>query len=425
MTAVAERPTEQEPRRLTRWQRALIYFLVGFAIVSLVEQITGITELSSSGTFGATLRLAMPILMAALGGLYSERSGIVNIGLEGMMIAGTWFSAWGAWQFGPWRGVLIGIAGGAIFGLLHAVATVTFNVDHIVSGVAINILAAGVMRFLSVVTYEAGSGGGATQSPTVPGIPTVDIPFLAGGTLFGWETPDLFGWLERTGWFLLSDIAALGKGLTGRISWLTLIGLALVPLTWFLLWRTAWGLRLRSCGENPWAAESLGVPVYRMKYYAVVISGGLAGLGGVFLVLVQANIYREGQTGGRGFIGLATMLFGNYNPFGALGGATLFGFADALRLRDPEAVLSLFLVVSIGMVLLAGRSAIAGKVRPAAWQGAVAIAALAVFMFVGRIPNEFIFITPYVVTLVVLSAASQRLRMPAADGVRYRKGEAT
>jgi general nucleoside transport system permease protein len=425
MTAVAERPTRQEPRRLTRWQRAILWGLSGFAVVALVQEITGVSELTTSGTFGATLRLAMPILMAALGGLYSERSGVVNIGLEGMMIAGTWFSAWGAWQFGPWRGVLIGIVGGGIFGLIHAVATVTFNVDHIVSGVAINILAAGGMRFLSVITYQPGSGGGATQSPTVQGIPTVDLPFFAGGTLFGWDTPDFFGWLERTGWFLISDVAGLGKGVTGRVSWLTLIGLAIVPLTWFLLWRTPWGLRLRSCGENPWAAESLGVPVYRMKYYAVVISGALAGLGGVFLVLVQANIYREGQTGGRGFIGLATMLFGNYNPFGALGGALLFGFADALRLRDPAAVLALFLAVSIGMVALAGRSAIAGRMRAAAVQGVVAVLALAVFLLVEQIPNEFIFITPYVVTLVVLSVASQRLRMPAADGVRYRKGEAT
>jgi general nucleoside transport system permease protein len=167
-------------------------------------------------------------------------------------------------------------------------------------------------------------------------------------------------------------------------------------------------------------------PVYRMKYAGVVISGRPGRPGGRLPGRSsQANIYREGQTGGRGFIGLATMIFGNWNPFGALAGAGLFGFADALRLRDPEAVLSLFLVVSIGMVLLAGRSAIAGKMRAAAWQGAVAIAALGVFTFVERIPNEFIFITPYVVTLVVLSVASQRLRMPAADGVRYRKGEAT
>ncbi|GIU92094.1 MAG: ABC transporter permease [Acidimicrobiia bacterium] len=407
-------------------RKAALYGGAGLAVVVLVEQATGVGELTSSGTVGASLRLAIPILMAALGGLYSERAGVVNIGLEGMMIMGTWFAAWGAWLYGPWWGVVLGVLGGAAGGLLHALATVTFNVDHIISGVAINILAAGGMRFLSVIAYaDPATGGGATQSPRVPGLPTVDLPFLAGGSLFGWDTPDLFGGLERLGWPVVSDLGGILRGLTGGLSWLTVIGLALVPLTWFALWRTPWGLRLRSVGENPWAAESLGVAVYTMKYWGVVISGALAGLGGAFLVLVQANIYRESQTAGRGFIGLATMIFGNWRPSGALGGAVLFGFADALRLRDPAAVRALLAVVAVGLAALAVRAVLKGDPRRAATVGGAAAVFGLVFYSVEEVASEFIFMTPYVVTLLVLAFASQRLRMPAADGVRYRKGEAT
>ncbi len=391
----------------------------------MVQSFTGVDELTSSGTTSAAFRLAMPILMAALGGLFSERAGIVNIGLEGMMIMGTWFGAWGAFQFGPWWGVVVGIIGGALGGLLHAIATVTFNVDHIVSGVAINILATGGMRFLSVISYDAETGGGATQSPRVEGIPSIDLPFLSGGHLFGWQTPDFFGWVERLDWFFLSDVAGILRGVTGNLSWLTIVGVLLVPLSWFVLWRTSWGLRLRSCGENPWAAESLGVAVYRFKYYGVVISGALAGLGGTFLVLVQANIYREGQTAGRGFIGLATMIFGNWQPSGALGGAFLFGFADALRLRNPDAVRALVLVVGLGLLAMALIALRKGVSARALWMLGAAVVAVLVFLTVEEIPGEFIFVTPYVTTLLVLAFASQRLRMPAADGARYRKGQST
>ena len=146
-------------------RKFLLMGMVVFLILSLVRQITDNPELTSFGTFSLTLRFAVPILLAALGGLYAERCGVVNIGLEGMMILGTWFGAWGAWQYGPWWGVVIGIAGGAAAGLLHAVATVSFGVDHIISGVAIITLAGGLTRYLSVEAYEGVQGGGATQSP--------------------------------------------------------------------------------------------------------------------------------------------------------------------------------------------------------------------------------------------------------------------
>lgn len=414
--------TTEPPRRIgtARW---LIYGALAMLVLSLVAEITGVAELTGTGTFSAALRLAVPILFAGLGGLFAERAGIVNIGLEGMMILGTWFGAWGAYQFGPWWGVVIGLAGGALGGLLHAIATVTFAVDHIVSGVAINILALGAMRFASVVVFAEIEGGGSTQSPRVPGVGQVTVPFLGGGQLFGWDSPNLAGWMRQTDIPFFSDIGALLGGFVTGLSWLTAIALLLVPFTWWLLWRTPWGLRLRSCGENPWAAESLGVPVLRFKYYGVIISGALAGLGGVFLVLAQAGIYREGQTGGRGFIGLASLIFGNYRPTGILAGSALFGFADALRLRAGAAH-TLLLVVAIGLAGLAAWSLRNKRVKPAIMQAIAGVGFLVWYLQTDAIPGQFIPIIPHVTTLLVLALASQRLRVPAADGVRYRKGQA-
>lgn len=412
--------------RGNRWFRMSLFALVALVLLALVEQITGTTELSSSGTYSSALRLAIPIMLAGLGAIYSERAGIVNIGLEGMMIMGTWFGAWAGWSYGPWWGVVIGLLGGALGGLLHAIGTVTFGIDHIVSGVAINLLAAGGMRFLSVVTYPPGSGGGATQSPRISSpLPDFSVPFLSGGEIFGWRSPDFFGWVEDLDWFVISDLSAILKAFTGGLSWFTLIALALVPVTYILLWRTPWGLRLRACGEHPVAAESLGVAVYRMKYYGVVISGALAGLGGAFLVLVQAGIYREGQTGGRGFIGLATLIFGNWRPGGVLAGGSLFGYADALRLREGEATVhALLLFVALGLLVFALRSYLENQWRPALFQAGSALVIFIAFILTDTVPSEFIGFTPHLVTLLVLSLATQRLRMPAADGMRYRKGEA-
>lgn len=398
--------------------RALRYTalaLAGVLLLSIVQAIAGTSELTSSGTWAAAIRLAIPIMLAGLGGLFSERAGVVNIGLEGMMIAGTWFGAWAGWEFGPWQGVLFGIVGGAIFGLIHAIATVTFAVDHIVSGVAINILAAGAMRFLSVVTYEVGSGGGATQSPRIKdSISTFDVPLMS----------DALNWIEDRAIFFISDLAGLFAGFTTKMSWLTLVALLIVPLTWWALWRTAWGLRLRSCGENPYAAESLGVRVLRMKYYGVVISGALAGLGGAYLVVVQAGIYREGMTAGRGYIGLAAMIFGNWYPFGVAAGSSVFGYADALSLRQEAAVHALLLVIATALAILAVWSITRGKGTAAVIQGVAAALFLTWYVMTDTVPTQVITALPYLVTLLVLALATQRLRMPAADGLRYRKGEA-
>ena len=402
----------------------MIIALVVVLVMTVAESITGTSNLTSKGTSGAALRLAIPILLAGLGGLYSERAGVVNIGLEGMMIGGTWFSGWGAWQYGPWRGLALGIFGGLLFGLIHALATVTFNVDHIVSGVAINILGLGAMRFLSSIVYTPDTGGSVIQSPAVPGIGNVSLPVLAGGSFFGNGTPDLLGDLEAKSWFLVSDVSGILRGFTGDLNWLTLVGVALVPLTAWLLWRTAWGLRLRSCGEDPWAAESLGVGVRSMKYFGVMISGALAGFGGAFLVLVQAGIYREGMTGGRGFIGLGALIFGNWVPTGVLSGSLVFGFGDALRFRGAEVVRSLVLALAIALLVFAIYTLTRNNARRAVVLGATGIGFVVFYMLVSEVPNQLITATPYLITLLVLAFAAQRLRMPAADGARYLKGEA-
>jgi len=401
------------------WQRWTFIAVGLFFLLGAVRWITGNEDLTSSGTFGTTLRLAVPIGLAALGGIYSERSGVVNIGLEGMMILGTWFGAWGAWQFGPWWGVAIGIAGGAAGGLLHALATVTFGVDQIISGVAIITLAGGIARFLSVEAYDNVSGGGATQSPRVGDVGDFDMPLLSGG----WGTPDTMGWVEDRHWLVVSDAAGLVKGVSSNLSYLTIIALLLVPFTWWLLWRTVFGLRLRSCGENPNAADSLGVPVYRMKYYGVVISGALSGLAGAYLSIEAAGIYRQGQTSGRGFIGLAAMIFGNWRPFGAAAGAGLFGFADALQLRNPQAVHAILLFVTLAGIALTVYYLWRRRMTTALVTG-ILTGLVALWYFTSdAIPSQFINMTPYVITLIVLTIASQRLRMPAADGVRWRKGQ--
>ena len=212
-------------------------------------------------------------------------------------------------------------------------------------------------------------------------------------------------------------------GLTTNVSYLTIIAVLLVVATFYILWRSAFGLRLRSCGEAPYAAESLGVNVYKYKYIAVVMSGGMAGIGGAFLAIVAASIYREGQTGGRGYIGLAAMIFGNWRPGGLAAGAGLFGYTDALQLRSNEAVHALLLLAAVvalafGIWQLVKRNTVVGAV-------AVGIGAGAGAWYLGTdtLPSQVVFATPYVTTLVVLAFASQRLRMPAADGLRYRRGE--
>ncbi|MCW2683017.1 MAG: inner-rane translocator, partial [Blastococcus sp.] len=388
--------------------RRVMWLVVGLLVLfSVVRVVSGEVELTSSAIFATALLLAVPIGLAALGGLFAERAGVVNIGLDGMMILGAWGAGWAGYQWGWQAAVLGGVAFGVVGGLLHAIATVTFGVDHVVSGVAINILAGGVVRFLSELLYVEGTGGGPTQSPPLSSDPpSLSMPVLSSG-------PDLLGDLEGRHWFLVSDLAGLLRGLTSGVGVLTILAVLLVPASYLILWRTAFGLRLRSCGENPVAADSLGIPVYRYKYIAVLISGGLAGLGGVTLV-VFADIYKEGQVGGRGFIGLAALIFGNWRPGGLAAGAGLFGFADALQLRSRTAVVALLLLIAVLLAAVAIYQAVHRKLVQAVLAAAFAVLALVGFLTIDVLPQGIVSFTPHLITLLVLSLASQRLRMPKA-----------
>ncbi|GAA4540948.1 ABC transporter permease [Amycolatopsis samaneae] len=410
-------PVTVAVRRKTRipgWLKGVIWAVVAIAVLSMASYATGVNTLTSSNTAHTALRLALPILLCALGGLWAERAGVVNIGLEGMMILGTWGAAWGAFYGGVWAGLIAAVVFGALGGLLHAIATVTFNVNHIVSGVAINLLGLGVAKYLSNLVFAPISGN-PRQSPPVPKFDTYSASGLG----------DWLGDLENAQRVGISDVAGILRGLVTQVAPLTMIAILLVPLSYFLLWRTRFGLRLRSCGENPVAAESLGVNVYLHKYVAMAISGGLAGMGGASLVLLSGGAdYLENQTNGRGYIGLAAMIFGNWRPGGLLGGAALFGYADGLQLSGGgKAVLALLygaviLLCVIVVVQLIRRQWIAAAI------GVVGAGVLyAIYWTNDTLPSDLIPYTAHFVTLIVLAVASQRLRPPRADGVPYRRGE--
>lgn len=412
---------------LPAWARWALYAFLGVSVLTVVQAITGTGSLTTVTSAQSMLRWAVPILLAGMGGLFAERAGVINIGLEGMMILGTWMGAWGAITYGPWWGVVLGAVGGALGGLLHAVATVTFGVDHIISGVAINILAPGITRFLSSLVFTQIPGGSITQSPRVPGVGNFTMPFLAGGQIGGWTTPDFLGWLGAQQWLVVSNMANLAKGVMTRLSWVTVIALLLVPFSAWLLWRTRFGLRLRICGEYPQAGEVQGINIYKYKYLGVIISGALAGLGGAFIVSPElSGIYLEAQTQGRGFIGLAALIFGNYRPIGILGGALLFGYPFGIGLRDLDGTAShaLILVNVIGLFLVAVWALRRHKRSDAVLAAILGLAALGWFLVSDTVDPVWINIFPYVIVLLVLVFFAQRLRVPAADGQIYRRGEA-
>ncbi len=413
-TSVPSSPANSRRRRLSPG-----WLLIGLAAVvlalSVLQLVTGAEDLASSGTLRAALIATVPIAMAGLGGLWCERAGVVNIGLEGMMVLGTYGAGLLGYHLGGWAGVAGAIALGMAGGLVHALATVVFGVDHIISGVAVNIIALGATQYLAGLTFSGLPGGGQTQSPPLGDVGSITIGPLS----------DALGDLERRQVFFVSELAALLRALVTNLSLLVVVAALLLVATYILLWRTSFGLRLRSCGENPTSAESLGVDVLRYKFIAVLVSGGLAGFAGGFLALVASNTYRDGQTGGRGYIGLAAMIFGNWRPTGLLAGSGLFGYTETLGLRQGgTSVRALLLVLAVLLLVLAvwlwRRSQRVG----AAVSVVAAALVAAVYLTIDAVPGDFTRMTPYVATLFVLAFASQRLRMPAADGVRYRRGEA-
>ncbi|MCD9198920.1 ABC transporter permease [Aeromicrobium wangtongii] len=407
--------TVQKRGIVERVSKSWLYIgLIGIGLVSFVRIITDTNDLTAAGTIRAAIIATCPILAAALGGLWAERAGVVNIGLEGQMILGTWGAAFFTYHYGPWVGILGAALLGLIGGLLHAIATISFGVDHIVSGVAINLIGAGVATYLAEAIFSDYEGGGPRQLNGLEAPAQITIPGVS----------DLAKDIADQHWFFVSDVAAFIQAMTTNISTLSLLIFALVVVSAVVLWRTSFGLRLRSCGENPQAAETLGVNVYRYKYIAVLISGALAGIGGGFLALVASSGFSTGQTGGRGYIGLAAMIFGNWRPGGLLAGALTFGYTDSLRLRDTQSVHSLLLVVAIGLLAFAAWRAYRRQVRGAVTVAVVGVAVMAWFLLTDAVPREFTVMTPYVTTLFVLALGAQRLRMPAADGAQYRRGSA-
>jgi ABC-type uncharacterized transport system permease subunit len=260
-----------------------------------------------SALIAATLRAATPLTFAALGGIVSERSGVVNIGLEGMMLMGAFFGFLAADKLDSWWwGILFGVLSGAALALVHAFISIHLRADQIVSGFAVNFLALGLTGYLFIEVYtDQGTPG------EVSNIPTISIPGLR-------------------------DLDFVGAAI-GRMHLLIWVALILVVVMHFLLFRTPAGLRLRSVGEHPKAADTLGISVYAVRYVAVLISGALAALGGVYLSNGITHSFNENLSAGRGFIALAAVIFGRWRPFGALVACLLFGFTEALALRLPSA----------------------------------------------------------------------------------------
>jgi simple sugar transport system permease protein len=297
-----------------------------------------------------TLRLGTPLALGALAGIYSERAGVVNIAIEGMMLMG---AAFGFLVFvytgNIWIGVGAALLIGALNALLHAVLSISFKTDQIVSGTVINILAIGVTGYVRR-TFLINAPSGRTTLPEIP------IP-------------------------LLSEIPFLGKILfTEKPIFYTMI--LLIIGSHIVLFYTRWGLRARAVGENPRAADTVGINVYRTRYLNVIISGMIAGLAGAWFSLETVGSFDDGMTAGKGFIALAAMIFGKWTPFGAFGGAMLFGFADALGTR--------FQILQIEL-------------------------------FGAPLPAQFLQILPYVVTIIVLAGLIGRATPPAAVGQPYEK----
>ncbi len=293
----------------------------------------------------AALRMATPLIFTSLGGIFAERSGVINIGLEGMMLIGAFTGMLTSYFTGqPWLGLVGAIIAGALMGLVHAVAAVTYKVNQVVSGTAINIFAVGVTVFLLRWIFDV-----AGTSPAVSRLPVVTLP-------------------------LINRIPLIGP-IFGQHNIMVYIALILVVLVHIFLFKTVWGLRLRSVGEHPKAADTVGINVFLTRYLAVITSGALAGLGGAYLSIAHLSRFGDQMTAGRGFIALAAMIFGKWTPFGALGASILFGFANAVQMRLQE----------LG------------------------------------IPSQFVQMVPYILTMIALAGFIGRATPPKAIGKPYEK----
>jgi simple sugar transport system permease protein len=295
---------------LTRGERKLGIWAILVALLAVAgafwfqsEELAELESVFGIGLLAATLRFATPLAFAAMGGIFSERSGVVNIGLEGMMLAGAFFGIVVAAETGQWElGLLGAMAAGGTLALLHAFFCIHLRSDQIISGFAINFLALGLTGYLFRSIY------GTRGTPELAEeIPDIRLSFIDDVPFFG----DIFGQLNLMIWLMLLTVL----------------------LSWIVLFKTPLGLRIRSVGEHPRAADTVGISVFKVRYAAVILSGILAGLGGAYLSFGFGNAFNENMTVGRGYIALAAVIFGNWRPFGAFGACLLFGFSSALALR--------------------------------------------------------------------------------------------
>ncbi len=332
-------------RRYTNW--VLFVVAAAFVIAFLAWAAAG-KSLNFAGLLNTTLIKAVPLTLGALSGILCERAGVVNIAIEGMMLMGAMVASLFASVFDSlWIGVLAAVGSGLLLGLVHGVLSIKYKTNQIISGTAINIFAIGFTsyissRFLQVFQLELNTPG--TFKP-------IAIP-------------------------VLSQIPFIGTLLFNQSMFVYAMFIFLILLQYGFFY-TRWGLRHRSVGEHPRAADTLGINVFRTRYIAVLLGGMMAGFAGAYFTIGSVGGFDEVMTAGRGFISLAAMIFGNWMPFGSLGAGLLFGFADSL----------------------ASKLGILGV----------------------RIPSEFLLMTPYVVTMIVLAGIVGRTRMPAADGVPYEK----
>jgi general nucleoside transport system permease protein len=291
-----------------------------------------------SSLFAATLRWATPLIFAAIGGMFSERSGVANIALEGMMLAGAFFGIWGAVRFDHWAiGLATAMVAGAALALVHAFFSIHLRADQIVSGTAINFLALGLTGYLYIDIY-----GDQGTPDDLPAVPNVNLP--------------------------TDDLGFIGKALSNQ-NLLVWGALAALVIVWLVVFRTRGGLRLRSVGENPRAAETVGIDVLRTRWIAVLVSGGLAALGGAFLSIGFVHSFTQNMTAGKGYIALAAMIFGRWRPLGLFLATLLFGFGSALAQRLPEfspSAATLFQALPYVLTLVAVAGLVGRSVPPAA-----------------------------------------------------------
>jgi simple sugar transport system permease protein len=304
-----------------------------------------------------TLIYSTPIIITAIGGMFSERSGVVNIALEGMMMIGGFTAATtivfleGTTSFAPWLSLLIGALAGGLISVIHAYLSIHLSSDQVISGTAINILAGGLTIYLSQI-------------------------------IFGQQRTQTFrqGFVKRT-YSGLSEIPIVGKIFFTNMYPTVFLALALVLISWYVLYKTPFGLRLRATGEHPHAVDSMGISVYKMRYIGVILSGCLAGLGGGVMVLTQDTQFTIMSIHGTGFIALAALIFGKWKPLGLLGASLFFGFSQILSIYST----------SIG--------------------------------FLSKLPMEYFKTLPYVLTIIALVVFSNKAVGPKAAGEPYDKGQ--